>query len=139
MKQVGEKTTGLLVGDLRRRVLEIREQLRQPGDYMFKPIKPSPLPWRLSREAFEEVDRRIVCMVFPRNTERVTTKDGRSFLRSASATNKTKKKTHLRSVFLIIRLGEGFDYVRLPNGRYTTSYPDRRSSDIRLRAFRPIH
>ena len=58
---------------------------------MFLPLTPSHLPWRLTREAFEEVDRRIVSMIFPHNTERVT-KDGKSCLRAPAATCKTSKK-----------------------------------------------
>ena len=71
--------------------MEIRELLRQPADYFFTPMSPSPLPWRLTRDAFAEVDRRITAMVFPPKTERVV-KDGMSFLHSPAATSKTKKK-----------------------------------------------
>ena len=90
LRTVGETTNGLLVNDLRRRILQIRQELRHPRDYIFLRAD-SPLPWRLTRDAFKEVDRRIVCMVFPHNTERVT-KDGKSCLRSAAATCKTAKK-----------------------------------------------
>ena len=91
LRTVGEKTNGLLVGALRRRILEIQRELRQPGDYMFKPRTPELLPWRLTRDAFEEVDRRIVSMVFPQHTERVT-KNGKSCFRLGAATCKTSKK-----------------------------------------------
>ena len=89
---VGEDTRGLLVNDLVLRVMQIRQRLRQPGDYFFLPRRPVPLPWRVSLEAFNEVDRRIRAMVYPHNTERVINKDGRSFLRLTEASNKHSKK-----------------------------------------------
>lgn len=88
---VGENTKDLLVDELRQRIMAIRRQLRQPGDYFFTPLRLGRLPWRLSREAFDEVDRRVLRMVLPHNTEAVT-KQGRTFLRFTNASNKTSKK-----------------------------------------------
>ena len=91
LDMVDESSNGLLVEAVRQRVMEVREQLRQPADYMYAPRTPTPLPWRLTRDGFDTVDRRIVSMVFPANTERVV-KDGKSFLRAPAAICKTAKK-----------------------------------------------
>ena len=81
------------------KILEIRHQLRQPEDFVFTPRRVAPLPWRLSREAFDEVDRRVLRMVLPHNTEPFT-KDGRSFLNFSKASNKTSKKLLILLVVL---------------------------------------
>jgi hypothetical protein len=73
---VGEKTNGLTVAEVREKVVRIRTELRQPGDYFYTPLKPNPLPWRLSREAFDQVDKRICNMSFPHNTPSVIAPDG---------------------------------------------------------------
>ena len=92
MRTVGENTHNQRVEALRQKVHEIRQRIVQDGvNFTFTPGRLTPLPWRLSREAFDQVDRRILNMVFPRNTEPVT-KDGRSFLNYTAAANKTSKK-----------------------------------------------
>lgn len=90
-RAVGVKTSDLLVDALRAKVREIRHRLRQPEDYYFVPRKPAQLPWRLTREGFAEVDRRVLRMVFPHHTESLV-KNGRTFLRFTNASNKTSKK-----------------------------------------------
>lgn len=75
-RAVGERTNELSVGEVREKVIRIRTELRQPGDYFYTPLKPNPLPWRLSREAFDQVDKRICNMSFPHNTPSVFTPDG---------------------------------------------------------------
>ena len=103
---VGEKTNGMRVGELRELIAQIRRQLRQPGDYMFTPLTPPHLPWRLTRDAFHEVDRRILAMVFPHNTERVT-KNGKSCLNLSAATGKTSKKVIMLLYIFPTVLAEG--------------------------------
>ena len=90
-RAVGENPKDLSVGELRAKIMEIRQRLRQPADYYFTPLQLGRLPWRLTREAFDEVDRRILRMVFPHNTESLT-KGGRTFMRFTNAANKTSKK-----------------------------------------------
>ena len=110
---VGETTTDMLVPDLRRRITQIRAQLRQPGDFMFTPRQPQSLPWRLSSDGFDEVSRRIRSLVFPANTERVLLK-GKSFMNLTAAIYKSAKKhlmllrilpTVLRSFVQALRRG----------------------------------
>ena len=88
---IGEKTSDLSMDELRAKVMNIRRRLRQPEDYFFVPTSPAQLPWRLSRTAFDQVDRRVLRMVFPHNTESLV-KDGRTFLQYSNASNKTSKK-----------------------------------------------
>ena len=76
-RAVGESTNNLLVDSLRAKVVEIRTRLRQPGDFFYTPLQPKPLPWRLSKSAFNQVDQRILNMSFPHNTSTVTTPDGK--------------------------------------------------------------
>ena len=113
LKMVGQRTTGVRVNELRKRIMQMRVQLRQPGDFMFSPLKPSPLPWQLTKDGFDVVDRRVRGLVFPLNTERVLNK-GRSFLQSTGATGKTSKKilmlmrilpTVLRGFVRALRIG----------------------------------
>lgn len=66
---VGENTRGLLVAAVREKVMSIRGKLRQPGPFLYAPANESPLPWRLTPDAFKEVDQRIRNMIFPHNTE----------------------------------------------------------------------
>ena len=73
---------------------------------MFTPLKPSPLPWQLSRSGFDEVDQRMKAMVFPLNTESVF-KDGKSFFNSSAATNKSAKK-HLVLLRILPTVLRGF-------------------------------
>ena len=56
LKMVGQRTTGVRVNELRQRIMQMRVQLRQPGDFMFSPLKPSPLPWQLTKDGFDVVD-----------------------------------------------------------------------------------
>lgn len=106
LRSVGVSSQGLLVGDLRRRVMQIRRQLRQPGEYTFTPLKPAPLPWRLTPAGFKEVDKRVLAMVFPCNTERVI-KDGKSFLNYCAATSKSIKK-HIMLIRILPTVLRGF-------------------------------
>ena len=106
LKAVGETTRGLLVGDLRRRVMQIRRQLSQPGDFMFTPLKPSPLPWQLTQTGFDAVDARIKGLVFPHNTERVL-HAGRSFLNSSAAVWKSSQR-HLLLLRILPTVLRGF-------------------------------
>lgn len=106
LRTVGVSSKGLLVGDLRRRVMQIRRQLRQPGEYTFTPLKPAPLPWRLTPLGFKEVDKRVLAMVFPCNTERVI-KNGASFLNSCAATSKSAKK-HIMLIRILPTVLRGF-------------------------------
>ena len=71
VRAVGVNPNDMLIGELRAKVIEIRNQLRQPGDFFYFPGKPSPLPWRLTPEAFEVVDERIHNMVFPHGVDRL--------------------------------------------------------------------
>lgn len=106
LRVVGEKTDRIPVDNLRRRVMEIRQVLQQPGDYMFSPRRPTLLPWQLTRAGFEEVDQRIKVMVFPLKTEAVLYK-GRSFLNSAAATSKSATK-HLMLFRVLPTVLRGF-------------------------------
>ena len=103
---VGETTTDMLVEDLRRRIMQIRVQLRQPGDFMFTPRRPQPLPWRLTPAGFDEVSRRIRSLVFPTNTERVL-KKGKSFMNLTAAIGKSAKK-HLMLLRILPTVLRGF-------------------------------
>lgn len=106
LHKVGETTSGLLVGDLRRRIMRIRVQLRQPGDFLFRPRNPTHLPWRLTATGFQQVDKRIKSLVFPLCTERVL-KNGKSFLQSSAATSKSAKK-HLMLLRILPTVLRGF-------------------------------
>lgn len=106
LRVVGERTSGLHVPVLKRRIAEIRRQLQQPGDFMFRPRTPSHLPWRLTRVGFNAVDERVRSLVFPLNTERVL-KDGASFLNSAAATCKSAKK-HMMLIRILPTVLRGF-------------------------------
>ena len=88
--------------------MEIRRTLRQPGEYSFVPRQLSPLPWRLSAEAFQEVNRRVRAMVYPHNTERPI-KKGKTFLNYTAAAKKMKV-THL--VLLVILPTVLRDYIQ---------------------------
>ena len=68
-RAVGQRTNGVLVEDLRRRVFEFMRRVRLPDPFFYIPLKPSPLPWRLTADAFAQVDERITNMVFPHGTE----------------------------------------------------------------------
>ena len=96
---VGVNTRDMLRPALVQKVTEIRQQLRQPGDFFFVPRKLAPLPWRLNREAFNDVDRRVLNMILPHNTESIC-RDGRSFLNFSKASNKTSKKLLILLVIL---------------------------------------
>ena len=106
LRAVGEDTKKLRVPQLKRRVIQLRRQLNQPGDFYFTPLKPSPLPWQLSRTGFNEVDVRIKALVFPLNTEHIL-KDGKSFLNSSAATGKSAKK-HLMLLRILPTVLRGF-------------------------------
>ena len=106
LRAVGETSRELRVPQLKRRVMEIRRRINQPGDFRFTPLTPSPLPWRLTRIGFDEVDKRILAMVFPHKTESII-KDGKSFLNSCAATCKTSKK-HLALFVILPTVLRGF-------------------------------
>ena len=76
LRAVGESPNGMLVNDLRARVVQIRTRLRQPGDFFYTPSQLNPLPWRLTPTAFDQVDSRIHNMSFPHNTEPVISSEG---------------------------------------------------------------
>ena len=76
-RAVGEDPRGLLVEELRTKIIEVIRRVRQPEPFMYKPKHPPPLPWRLTAAAFKEVDHRICNLVFPHNTETVV-RDGNS-------------------------------------------------------------
>ena len=96
---VGERTNRLLVADVRAKVMQVRQLLRQPGDYFFTPMTPTPLPWRVNAAGFKDVDQRVLNMVYPHNTERVV-KKGKSFLQLTAAACKTGKKILALTVVL---------------------------------------
>ena len=68
-KAVGARTAGILVETLREKEFGLINKVRQPGPYLYTPNPPAPLPWRLTATAFDEVDRRIVNLIFPHSTE----------------------------------------------------------------------
>ena len=142
LRVVGENTNNQRVNALRQKVHEIRQRIVQDGDdFTFTPRRLAPLPWRLSREAFNQVDRRIQNMVFPYKTEPVT-KNGRSFLNFTAASNKTSKKIlcllvilptvlrgyvqalrrGLRLIVLGLRMLEGQVYTHTPRARAHTHH-----------------
>ena len=65
----GENPRGILIDDLRIKVIELIRRVRQPAPFMYEPKHLPPLPWRLTDAAFEEVDHRICNLVFPHSTE----------------------------------------------------------------------
>ena len=74
-RAMGEDPRGVLVTDLRQRVGRLFVRIRQPGPFVLAQPKRNPLPWRITPEAFKEVDRRVCSMVYPHKTEPVV-KDG---------------------------------------------------------------
>ena len=74
-RAMGEDPRAVLVDDLRQQVGRLFVRIRQPGPFMFTPRRQNALPWRLTTDAFKEVDRRVCSMVYPHKTEPVV-KDG---------------------------------------------------------------
>ena len=75
-RAVGEDPRGLLVDDLRQKINQLFVRIRQPGPFVFTPQQLNPLPWRLTAEAFSQVDKRVCSMIYPNNTEAVV-QDGK--------------------------------------------------------------
>ena len=80
-RAVGEDTSGLLVGELRTKVFNFLQELRQVGTLFYTPKEPEPLPWRLTSAAFAEVDKRILNIAFPHDVSTVIDHKGISLVR----------------------------------------------------------